>query len=148
MRRITALNHLTRIILGGGLAIMGLTFAHASLPVPFAMVGCIQDGRFVTESGLRTARLKSAALTALEGRTIRIEGLLGPSNFRASEVFEVAATCKEALYASYFLCDPCQTILSHPPSRMIPPREPGRRLDMPQPALDELDDLNSKFVPN
>lgn len=117
----------------------------ASMPVPFAMVGCIKESRFLTEANLRSPRFDAPALRALEAKTIRIEGLLYPHGFQAVAVYLIADSCKPSLFASYFLCDPCQTQFSHPPSKLVPPREAGIKLDMPDDSLKELENLNARF---
>lgn len=114
--------------------------AQASLPVPYAIVGCISEGRFQSQ-GLMGRALASSVLRALEGKTIRIEGLLYPGDmFRGSAIFIVDNECRNNLHKRYFLCDPCQTLPGvGPPSRMLP-RQGGTIVSLPPAAMKELDD--------
>lgn len=117
----------------------------ASFPVPYAMVGCMEGNKFVTQSELRSRPFKSTWFTSLEGKTIRIEGLLYPVDFEAMAIHLVADTCKKELLTGYFLCDPCQTNLSQSPSKPAPARERGVRLQVASEALEELRGLNARL---
>lgn len=109
--------------------------AQASLPVPYAMVGCVSNGSFVV-SGETRAELP--AIAAIEGKTIRVEGYLSPGDrFSATAVFVVDEVCREELSARYFLCDPCRT-LPGMPQTMIPP-QPGTRVTLPPEVIRRFD---------
>jgi len=114
--------------------------AQASLPVPYAIVGCISVGRFHS-GGMVGPNLVSPEIRALEGRTIRIEGLLSPGDmFRSNAVFIVDDACRKDLHKRYFLCDPCQTLPGvGSPSRMLP-SQGGTRVPLPAAAIKELND--------
>lgn len=92
------------------LAIAGFpTTAQASLPVPYAVVGCILNGTFKS-NGLTSNSLVDPAIKALEGKTIRVEGYLSPGDrFSAASVFIVDERCREDFFKRYFLCAPCRT---------------------------------------
>jgi hypothetical protein len=123
-----------------GLALAGLPgVAQASLPVPYAVVGCISKGAF-TSSGFTGEGLVDPALTALEGRTVRVEGSLAPGDrFQAKAVFVVDQQCRRDLFKRYFLCAPCAT-LPGMPDKMLPP-QPGRKVNLPPAAVREFDNL-------
>src|SRR5262245_52091030 len=78
--------------------------AEASLPIPFAFVGCVTNGRFEVGAQL-TPMLVHPALLALEGKTIRVEGSLSLLDFYADAVFVVDEQCRETLHRSYPLCN-------------------------------------------
>lgn len=121
----------------------GTSGAWASLPVPFARIGCVADGAFRTNEPGRAA-LSHPALRALEGKTVRIEGTLSPGDrFHATGVFVVAPTCREELLGKQFLCSPCRTL---PGKEERPfPRQPGEEVKVPADALRELDDLGRRL---
>lgn len=121
----------------------GASGARASLPVPFAQIGCVVDGAFRTNDPGR-AVLSHPALRALEGKTVRVEGTLSPGDrFHATGVFVVAPTCREELLGKQFLCSPCRTL---PGKEERPfPRQPGEEVKVPAEALHELDDLGRRL---
>lgn len=113
--------------------------AHASLPVPYAIVGCITNGSFQSE-GASGKSFVSTELKALEGKTARLEGLLSPGDhFVASALYIVHEQCRADLHRRYFLCNPCQTILNAPPSQMLPRDERSPKLELSPAALKEFD---------
>ncbi len=120
------------------LAVAGLSpAANASLPVPFAVVGCIKDGRFQSRE-LVTPVLANPAFRTLEGKTVRVEGDLSPGDrFLAKALFLVDETCQASLHNRYMLCDPCRT-LPNMPHKSRPPRETGRPINLPPAAIQEL----------
>lgn len=125
------------------LAIVLPTAAHASLPVPFAYTGCVADGAFTIDDRGRAA-LTHPALRALAGNTVRIEGMLSPGDrFHTSGVFVVDEVCRNELHGHRFLCAPCATLPGQP-EELLPP-QPGVRIDLPEPALRELDDLSRRL---
>jgi len=93
------------------LAVAGLpTVAQASLPVPYAVVGCVVHGVFQSR-GFADHKLVHPAIMAIEGKTIRVEGLLSPGDrFRATAIFVIDERCREDLHKRYFLCNPCRTL--------------------------------------
>jgi hypothetical protein len=112
--------------------------AEASMPVPYAKVGCIKDGRFQGERGVGPV-LVDPAFKMLENKTIRVEGYLYPGDaFSARKVFVINNGCRQADYKSFFLCNPCQTTLDGPASKMLP-NGSGREINVPEQALKELD---------
>lgn len=123
--------------------------AYASLPVPFVMIGCISNSRFVTVGEAATPPLTHSAIKALEGKTIRVHGFLYPpsypTSFEAESVYELEQRCVPVLFGGYFLCDPCQTQFDHPQSVTVPPREPGKRLEMPASAIKEFNNLGQRL---
>jgi hypothetical protein len=123
------------------LTVLGfLTTAQASLPVPYAVVGCISNGVFKSK-GLTGERLADPAIKAIEGRTIRVEGHLSPGGrFRAAAVFVVDERCREDLYDRYFLCKPCRTRPGMP-HKMLP-EQPGTEVKLPPKVLKEFDNLS------
>jgi hypothetical protein len=111
----------------------------ASLPVPYAIVGCIEGGSFRSQ-GFAGRSLVSAELKALEGKTIRIEGLLSPGDaFVASALYIVHEQCRAYLHRRYFLCSPCQTIMGAPPSKMLPRDDDSTKIEMSPAAIKEFD---------
>jgi hypothetical protein len=111
---------------------------YASLPVPYAIVGCIDGSKFVTE-GLAGPDLTSHAIKALKGKTVRLEGLLSPGDaFRAKALFVVLDTCRADLHRRYFLCAPCRTVEGHPPSTMLP-HQGGTEVSLSPAAIKEFD---------
>lgn len=119
-------------------ALLCSTPAWADLPVPYAMVGCIENGRFSTSSKPASEPLQHPALKALHGKTIRIEGHLGPLHYKPTAVFIVSSKCQKKLLGSYFMCSPCQTMVNQPPSKLIAPHPTGTPIDVPAAAIDEL----------
>lgn len=122
------------------------TPALASLPVPYAIVGCISNGMFQSEKpanggfGWTSRSLIHPAIKAIEGQTIRVEGHLSPGDrFFATAVFVVDKTCRKELHRSYFLCEPCRTQLGKP-QKMLP-KQPGIAVKLPPEALREFDNL-------
>jgi hypothetical protein len=123
------------------LAVAGFsTTAQASLPVPYAVVGCILNGTF-RSSGLTSSSLADPAIKALEGKTIRVEGYLSPGDrFSATGIFVVNERCREELFKRYFLCDPCQTLpgMAHKEA----PKQPGRKINLSPEAVREFDNFS------
>lgn len=120
-------------------AMMSATRVQASLPVPYAVVGCVMKGQFYSRN-MRSARLIHPSTKAIEGKTVRIEGRLSPGNrFRATAVFIVADTCREELHTAYFRCNPCRT-LPRMPQKMLP-RRPGEWVNLPAEAIREFDNI-------
>lgn len=114
--------------------------AEASLPVPYAIVGCIKEGKFQSEGKRVGSTLISPATRALAGKTVRVEGFLSPGDrFQATAVFIVDQRCRKDLQRSYFLCHPCATRLHSPPSKMISRREHGTEVRLAQEAIKEFD---------
>jgi hypothetical protein len=112
--------------------------AQASLPVPYAIVGCITQGRFHS-NGLIGPELVSAELKALEGKTIRIEGLLWPgAACGARALFLVDQQCQAKLHRSYALCSPCRTMRDDPPAVMLPRAQDDMPIMLPGAAIKEL----------
>lgn len=112
----------------------------ASLPVPYAIVGCVHEGKFHSQ-GSAGPNLANPGIRALEGKTIRIQGWLSPGDrFGAQALYIVHEQCREDLHRSYFLCNPCQTLPDGPPSRMLPNEESGTKVPLPPAAIRELDD--------
>lgn len=126
------------------LAVAGLpTAAHASLPVPYAVVGCIANGAFTT-SGLTGDGFVDPAIRALEGKTVRVEGYLSPGDrFQATAVFVVDQHCREDLFRRDFLCDPCATLPGRP-HKMLPP-QPGKKARLSPEAIREFDNLGRRM---
>jgi hypothetical protein len=115
------------------------TAAQASLPVPYAVVGCISNGVFQSR-GLAGGRLVHPAIKAIEGRTLRVEGHLSPGDrFRATAVFVIDELCREDLHKRYFLCEPCRTLPGRP-HKMLP-KQPGIEVKLPPEAIREFDNL-------
>ena len=115
--------------------------ARGSLPVEFAMVGCIKGDKFYI-SGAVSPSLVGSPIKTLDGKTIRIEGYLSPGDsFRADALFIVDEGCREDLHKRYFLCDPCRTVLGGPPSRVVPRREKGVAVQVPREVIKQFDDL-------
>lgn len=122
------------------------TAALASLPVPYAIVGCISNGVFQSDEpadggfGWTSRSLVHPAIKAIEGKTIRVEGRLSPGDrFRATAVFVVDKLCRKDLHRSYNLCDPCRTQLGKP--QMMLPKQPGIKAKLPREAIREFDNL-------
>ncbi|KAA5595600.1 hypothetical protein [Blastochloris sulfoviridis] len=130
--------HRTFAWLLGALAVAGgHGRAEASAPVPYAVVGCVSNGSFQAP-GLVADGTVLPPIRAIEGKTIRIEGVLSPGDrFSARAVFIVDDRCREDLGQGYFLCDPCRT-LPGMPHRMLPP-QPGTKLDLPPDVLRQFD---------
>jgi hypothetical protein len=109
--------------------------ALASMPVEYAMVGCIKDGKFQLRSA-SGPRMDDPAIAALEGKTVRVEGLLSPGDgFHANAILVVDDACREDLHKTYFLCDPCQTLPNMPPSRPAPRKEDAKPVDLTPAAI-------------
>ena len=109
--------------------------AHASLPVAWAIVGCIKEGKFWFRGAAGPA-MSDPALNQLEGRTVRVEGYLSPGDlFSANAVFVVDDQCRDDMHKTYFLCDPCQTLPNQPPSKPAPRQESGRPIELPSTAI-------------
>ncbi|NJL07642.1 MAG: hypothetical protein HC900_04785 [Methylacidiphilales bacterium] len=113
------------------------TGAQASLPVPYALVGCVSHGSF-RAPGLNADGVVLPPIKAIEGKTIRVEGRLSPGNrFSATAVFVVDDLCREDLGKRYLLCDPCRT-LPGMPQKMLP-RQPGKKVNLPPDVLRQFD---------
>ena len=113
--------------------------ADASLPVPYAIVGCIKGGSLWSEGERVGAPLVSRATRSLEGKTIRVEGYLAPSDrFHADAVFLIHDKCRKDLQKSYNLCDPCRTVPDHTRSKAAPRRERGKRIHLPAEAMKDF----------
>lgn len=135
----------TRLSLFAALAatLAAPTTALASLPVPLGYTGCVVGDEFRIDDRSRAA-LTHPALRVLAGRTVRIEGMLSPGDrFQATGVFVVDEACRAELAGHRFLCSPCATLPGRP-QEMLPP-QPGRRIDLPDAALRELDDLSRRL---
>lgn len=113
--------------------------AQASYPVPYAVVGCINQGVF--QSGeLSSTGLNHPALRKITGMTIRVEGFLSPGDrFRASQVSIVSRTCRSDLHKQYFLCGPCRTRPGK--VHLMLPEKPGRRIQLSTEAIEEFHNL-------
>jgi hypothetical protein len=119
------------------------TAAQASLPVPYAVVGCISNGVFQSR-GLAGGRLVHPAIKAIEGKTVRVEGFLSPGDrFQATAVFVIDESCREDLHKRYFLCEPCRTLPGRP-HKMLP-KQPGIEVKLPSEAIREFDNLVRKL---
>jgi hypothetical protein len=96
--------------------------AQASLPVPYAIVGCVQEGHFASAGAQRGE--VGPRLKWLDGKTIRVEGQLSPGDrFRATAIFVVDTRCRADLHRSYLLCNPCRTLPNMgAPSKILPPQ--------------------------
>jgi hypothetical protein len=115
------------------------TKAHASLPVPYAVVGCIVGGVFQSR-GFAKRNILHSAIQAIEGKTIRVEGLLFPSDrFQATAVFIIDEQCREDLHKNYFLCEPCRTLRGMPHKQL--PKQPGTDARLPPQVIRAFDDL-------
>ena len=122
-------------------AVAGLAHtARASLPVPYAIVGCVIDAKF-NSAGAAGPRLADPLIDTIEGKTIRVEGLLWPGDmFRANAIFIVDNRCLENLHKSYFLCNPCQTQPGGPESKSVSKQESATQLRTTPEALKQFDD--------
>lgn len=115
--------------------------ARADLPVAYAMVGCIKDGKFQLR-GTTGPPMDDPAVVALEGKTVRVEGYLSPGDrFHANAVLIVDAQCRADLHKTYFLCDPCQTLPGMPASQPAPRREDAKPVELLPAALRQFDEL-------
>jgi len=115
--------------------------ARGSLPVEYALVGCLTGDQF-SMNGAASPSLVGSPIETLDGKTIRVEGYLSPGDyFRAVALFVVADEFREDLHKRYFLCDPCQTVLDSPPSRAVPRREPGVPVQLPPEVIKQFDNL-------
>jgi hypothetical protein len=130
-----------------GLLVLGAVVAAlphaalASLPVGYAIVGCVKGDKFYS-GGSVSPSLAGSPIKALDGKTVRIEGYLSPGDrFQAGALFIVDEECREELHKRYFLCDPCQTLPDAPPSRMVPRKEKGVPAQAPPEAIKQFDDL-------
>ena len=116
------------------------TPVQASLPVPYAIVGCVAKGVFRSQ-GFADRNLSHPASKAIEGKTVRVEGRLSPGDrFRATAVYIVDARCRPELHKRYFLCQPCRTLPGMPET--MAPRQPGTEVRLPPAAIDEFDNLS------
>ena len=113
--------------------------AQASNPIPVAIVGCIKEGKFYSHDTVGPA-LRSAEFSALEGKTVRIEGYLTRHDqFRyARALFVIDEKCDENLHKYYVLCSPCAT-LPGLPHKSLPARESGTAVEISNEALKEFD---------
>lgn len=115
--------------------------ARGSLPVEYAMVGCIKGGKFYINEAA-TPTLAGSEINALEGKTIRVEGYLSPGDrFDAISLFVVDDQCRSNLHKTYFLCDPCRTMLDDPPSRPVPRKEKGVPVQASPEAIKQFNNL-------
>lgn len=98
----------------------------ASLPIPYVYVACIAGGGIL--SGGQTVTLTGwraeTPLATLEGKTVRIEGMLSPTGFLAEKAEIVADGCRPELQKAEALCNPCLTAPPQPPP--MPPSGPRK----------------------
>ena len=81
-------------------------------------------------------------IKALEGKTIRVEGYLLPGDgFSAVSLFVVDDQCRNDLHKTYFLCDPCRTMLDDPPSTPVPRKEKGVPVQATREVIKQFDNL-------
>ena len=85
------------------------TTVWASLPVSFTVTGCVRDGVFVSEkytfkygSQVDGAGWRSKSLSAYEGKTIRIDGMLMPGDYLNGSITLVDEACRPELHDSKF----------------------------------------------
>jgi len=115
--------------------------ARGSLPVEYAMVGCIKGNKFHINRAVSPS-LVGFPIKKLDGKTIRIEGYLSPGDrFRAEALFIVDNVCREDLHKKYFLCNPCKTLPNGPPSRVMPRKEKGVAVQVPLDTIRQFDNL-------
>lgn len=132
--RIVARCLMAALVLAGS-----VTAAQASLPMPYAVVGCVANGVFKSR-GSADHKLAQATSEGIEGTTIRVEGRLSPGDrFRATAVFVVDKRCRENLHRTYFLCAPCGTLPGRPHKAL--PRQPGTEVRLSPEAIGEFDGL-------
>jgi hypothetical protein len=115
--------------------------ARGSLPVKYAMVGCIKESRFYM-SGAATPELVGSEIKSLEGKTIRVEGFLSPGDsFSAVSIFIVDDQCRNDLHKKYFLCHPCRTLPGGPPSKPAQRQEQGAVFHASPEVIKQFDNL-------
>lgn len=138
-----AMNRNIRVVLFliTGVFVVFPAIARGSLAVKYALVGCIKESKFYM-SGAATPELVGSEIKSLEGKTIRVEGFLFPGDrFSAVSIFIVDDQCRNDLHKKYFLCHPCRTLPSGPPSKPAPRREQGSVFHASPEVIKQFDNL-------